>query len=462
MSSTAFHRTPLAVAVCTAVLGAPAGAASLLDDAAPARDLYTAADGYHFNGFDVTALPDGRFAVVWVEENDDIDQEYLKLARFDANGDAVGEPLVVRADVHASVVHRDPVAAADADGDLIVAWNEVDIMYEECSWIAFRRAAPDNTLSSIQYPDPGATSKCQVRAAMNTDGGFVLAWYSKPADSAAEYLGQTFNADGTAITSSPVHLADVGDASLPPALTLQDDTFTLAWTGQQRSLLARQFNLNGTALSSDDFRLDDGAEGTGSLTQMFPALAGDQDGGFVGLWHQLAPEDGALMFSQRGRRRAADGTAGAALEVANDALIADATTMGPMSVATDGNGLILAGWSALVDDNPASRIAAFQDGAPLGDGPVTVAATTPDTEPFSTSTRVVISGRTGTAVWYEQDTGGNAVIRARSLTVPEPGAEPDDVGDGSDSGGGGGGGGTTGLLTLLGLGLLWLRWRARR
>jgi len=167
-------------------------------------------------------------------------------------------------------------------------------------------------------------------------------------------------------------------------------------------MLARRFNLNGTALGDDDVRLDDG----------------DQDGGFVGLWHQLAPEDGELMFSQRGRRRAADSTAGTALEVANDALTLGA--IGPMSVATDGNGLILAG------------------------------STVPEAVTHSENTEVVLRDGTATAVWFDQTVDGPSTLRAGSLTLSDGSVEPGPA----DEGGSSGGGGTTGLLTLLGLGLL--------
>ena len=64
MSYLTFQRTPLAVAVCSAVLCAPVGAASLLDDAAPTVDLYAAPAGYQLDDFEVTALPGGRFAVL--------------------------------------------------------------------------------------------------------------------------------------------------------------------------------------------------------------------------------------------------------------------------------------------------------------------------------------------------------------------------------------------------------------
>jgi len=467
MTAFSLRRTPLAVAVCSAVLCAPVGADDLFDDIAPARDLYTAGAGYVLHGFDVAALPDGHFAVVWEETNDSDDMDYVRLARFDAEGDPVGDIVTVAEDMYTSLPLRDPVVAADASGDMVVAWNVEEVTYDrDCFGVHYKRVSREDVVSEESYLNyENSGRECHVRVAMNDQGAFVLGWYATGYQVPPRYMASTFNADGTAISSSPVLVNDVFDGIiLPPALTMQGDTFTLAWTGPQGRLLAQRYNVNGTALA-DSFRLDNDEYSGPSVSQAYPALAGDEEGGFVGFWYQAEPdgEDGA-DYHQLGHRWAADGTAVAALEAGDDPVRGVAGELAPISVATDGAGLILAGWSFVnIDADPMrqeSRVAAFRDGQRLGDGPVTVATTGEDTEVYSDLTRVVISGDTATVLWYQQESGENAVIRARSVKVSEPAAEAPAPG-GDDNGGGGSSGGASGPLVLLGLGLLALRRRLR-
>ena len=459
MTTFTLRRTPLAVAVCSAVLCAPTGADNLFDDAAPARDLYTAGAGYDFNGFDVTALPDGQFVVVWEETNESDDMDYVRLARFDAEGDPVGDIVTVAEDMYTSLPLRDPVVAADADGDMVVAWNVEDVTVGgDCDWVAYKRVSHEDVVSEESYLNYDDSSReCHVRVAMNDQGAFVLGWYDAPYQASPRYMASAFNADGTAIDSPPVRVDDaLEDFTLPPALTMQGNTFTLAWTGPQGRLLAQRYNVNGTALS-DSFRLDNDEQSGPSVSQTYPPLAADEEGGFVGFWYQVEPEGDR----QLGQRWAADGTAVAALEAGEDAMGGNIDERAPISVATDGDGLILAGWSFVNIDaeRMESRVAAFRDGQRLGDGPMTVATTGEDTDVYSDLTRVVISGGTATVLWYQREPGENAVIRARSVTVSEPAAE--EPAPGGDDNSGGSSGGASGPLVLLGLGLLALRRRLR-
>ena len=466
MTTFSLRRTPLAVAVCSAVLCAPVGAADLFADAAPAQDLYTAGAGYDFSGFDVTALPGGQFAVVWDEINESEETSYVKLARFSADGGEVGEALTLAESSSAHKTLRDPVVAAAANGDMVVAWESRDAVQDlECDSASYKQVSHENTLSDgISL---GSGDLCRVRVAMNDDGAFVLAGYEPGfAEREAAYWAWTFNADGTKATSSRTYMGQAfGRVILPPALTMQGDTFIFSWNGPQGTLRAQRYNVNGTALG-DPFRLDNDEQSGPSVEQTYPALAGDEEGGFVGFWYQADPDgEGGMDYHQLGHRWAADGTAAAALEAGEDDVLGNIEEIAPISVATDGDGLILAGWSFVnIDTDPMrmeSRVAAFSDGQRLGDGPVTVATSGEDTEVYSDLTRVVISGGTATVLWYQRDEGGNAVIRARSFTVPAPAAEEPAPGD-DDNSGGGSSGGASGPLVLLGLGLLALRRRLRR
>ncbi|GAA5131489.1 hypothetical protein [Alloalcanivorax gelatiniphagus] len=462
MTTFTLRRTSLALAVCSVVLCAPAGAASLLDDAAPARDLYTAPEGYRITGFDVSALPDGRFAVVWLELDDSEDMDYVKLARFDAQGDPVGDTVTVQ---EQNLYMREPAVAAAADGDLVVAWNSSDKLVDRgCTSVRYKQVSHEDTVSEGRSLPHGSNSRqCYGRVAMNGEGVFVLGWYDEPSEGRDMYLAQAFNADGTATTTSPIQVGGaIPDVVLPPALTIKGDTFTMAWPGGEDGLSkvrARRYNVNGVSLDAEGFRLDNEEQSGDVVYQSQPALAVGEDGDFVGVWRQVGFDgDGNYESLQLGHHWAADGTAGAALAVGQDPMSGGEVGGSEMSVATNGEGLILVGWVAQYERSE-GRVAAFQGQERLGDGPVTVFAAGPDTSFFSSTTRVAVSGRAATAVWYQQESGENAVIRARSFTVPAPAEAPAPAGD--DNGGGGSSGGASGPLALLGLGLLALRRRLR-
>nr|WP_238400837.1 GlyGly-CTERM sorting domain-containing protein [Alloalcanivorax marinus] len=433
-----FQRTPLAVAVCSAVLCAPVGAASLLDDAAPTVDLYAAPEGYQIEDFEVAALPGGRFAVLWYEADDE-DHEIIKLGRFEADGDLLGDVMSLDAGNASSIDVRDPALAADDDGDLVAAWSLA--LNDDCIAVSYSRIAGDGSLTDEQnYVNAGSGDQCLPAVTMDADGRFLLAWYHE--DAAPEYRALAFNADGTAMGDFFV----LGEAQNgAPALALQGDTLMAAWSAYVSSaggdvVLGRRFNLNGTALEAEPFRLDDGSEAGLSLDQRQPALAADEDGGFLAMWSQEVWPDHVKTLTMQGRHWAADGTPGETLAVPTGGL----DTGGP-SLASDGDGLVVVGWSqALPDENGGeSRVMAFRDGAPLDDGAAVVATSTiPEAVDHSLNTEVVLGDGTATVVWFAQEDGGPSTLRARTLSVEDaPG----------DGGGGGGGGGSTGLLALLAL-----------
>ena len=460
----AFPRAPLALMAGAAVLCSPAGAASLLDDAAPMMELYAPPETISVHGFDVADLPDGLFALVWSEYNSDTALYYVRLARFDANGNAAGEVLELWSSSGPLI---SPVVAADNDGDLVVAW---DIQDRDCGTLGYTRISADNTIASPQSLShgAGAGSDCEVQVTMSDDGRYAFGWRHESADTTPVYVAQTFNADGSSIAPS-FEVAPVFTIFPGMAIAMQGDTLAVAWTADVEPgypLLARRYNQNGTALGDGSFRLDNGAADS-SVIQTSPALVQDPKGGFLGMWHQARMIDGDFVDSQRGQRWAADGTARAELVVSDDNMAGTGpdslarrggNRIAP-SLATNNEGLILAGWSAKLDyADRFSRIAAFDGDQRLGDGAATVWSYNQGDYHYSGKTAVALSGRTAIAVWYEENADMEYKIRARSLTLPEAASNITTA----SGGGGGGGGGASGLLALFGLGLLDLRRRARR
>ncbi|HIK74115.1 MAG TPA: hypothetical protein EYG00_05365, partial [Alcanivorax sp.] len=325
MSSTAFQRTPLAMAVCAALFHASAHAApDPADDPAPGDTLtlYTAANDLRLQNFDVAALPDGRFAVAWLERNLDDINETIKLARFGNDGAQDGDTLTVFSDGSGSISLSNPVMAADGDGDLVLAW-EADVGGNECTdTVAFTLLPSEGMPGIMQWAPETSGQHCDVSLAMNQDGAFVLGWTLEDPDNVSQrfqYQARRFNADGTAMGAAET-LAQAGNTLFAMALAMQGDTWLAAWSTYDNGLVihGQRFNINGTALDATPFRLDDGSQQGTSLSQVYPTLVADEDGGFVGVWHQMEAVDSQPVTSIQGQRLQADGTAGADFLIASD------------------------------------------------------------------------------------------------------------------------------------------------
>tara|TARA_A100001391_G_scaffold105461_1_gene70532 strand:+ start:615 stop:1961 length:1347 start_codon:yes stop_codon:yes gene_type:complete len=448
------------MAVCAALFHAPAHAApEPVDDPAPGSvlTLYTAAADQGLQNFDVAALPDGRFAVAWLERNEGNVNETIKLARFDSDGARIGDTVTVFSDVSSSISLSNPVMAADGDGDLVLAW-EADVSGNDCTdTVAFMLLPSEGMPGIMQWAPETSGQHCDVALAMNQDGAFVLGWTLEDPDNVSQrfqYQTRRFNADGSAMAYSE-NLAPAGNAVSPMALAMHGDTWLAAWSTYDNGLVlkAQRFNINGTALDQAPFRLDDGSQEGTSLSQVYPTLMADEDGGFVGVWHQMEAVGGQPVTSVQSQRRRADGTAGAGFLIANDTEIS--MPIPPLGLALYGDQLLTT-WSDLRQAPPVSLAAGVDGDASVGD-PVAIVSGDEDTVDYSLATRVVVTDTVAALVWFQQQDGESYEIKALVQPLPEtPDPEPAPEQDNDDNGG------TTGLLTLLGLGLLGLRRRVRR
>jgi len=452
------------MAVCAALFHAPVHAApGPVDDPVPGDTLtlYAAAADHNLQNFDVTALPDDRFAVAWLERDQDEITQTIKLARFDNTGTPIDEPQTVFEYVYGSISLSNPVIAADGDGDLVVAW-EASFSNNECSDAVSVKVVPsDGTPTDMEWASDSSRQHCNVALAMNEDGAFIVGWTQDDEYNSNEryqYQTRRFNADGSAMAYSE-NLAPAGNAVFPMALAMHGDTWLAAWSTYDNGLVlkAQRFNINGTALDQAPFRLDDGSQEGTSLSQVYPTLMADEDGGFVGVWHQMEAVGGQPVTSVQGQRRRADGTAGAGFLIANDTEIS--MPIPPLGLALYGDQLLTT-WSDLRQTPPVSLVAGVDGDASVGD-PVALVGGDEDTVDYSLRTRVVVTDTMAALVWFQQQDGESYEIKALVQPLPEtpdpePAPEPAPEQDDDHSGG------ATGLLTLLGLGLLALRRRVRR
>lgn len=449
MARNGFRVFSLVIGVGAAFV-AGVSAASVLDEGEPVN-LYTAEAGVRFVGFDVAALPDNDFAVTWLERNAADQTESLRVARFDQNGERLGDALILSETPEAENYPRlsDPVIGANSAGDMVVVWNSGSAEgASECrQFVQFRLVDSDGTASPVQlFFYPGAGFNCNPEVAMNEQGLSVLsAWYGLE----DKYLMQLRGQDGTSVGGPMTRGQNVGSA-LPMAVALQESSGMAVWSEQEGPgtvLLASRFGLTGGSLGDGDFRFDNNAHDANGLYQGLVSLDATADGGYLGAW--LQTEDGGQqpVYSQRIQRWRADGTAAGSARVGGTSF--DAATDRMDLDAGAGDSAILA-WTHSGDDGARNRYATVVYGnRAVRDNPAMIAQSDAGLFDSSALTRVALADDTAMVLWYEQDEESNGpVLKARIGERPAPAAESD---------GGSGGGGPVGPMVLLGTLALLLR-----
>ncbi len=471
MRHAAFARAPLAMAV-GAALSAPASAA-LFEEAAPSFTVRATGDDFAISGFDLTALPDDRFAVLWTETG--VGQDRLRLQRFDVDGNALAAPLTVREEpVGASESMGLPSLAADDQGNLVASWHEQPYpsYVRSCrNTLWFTRIDSGDTLATpIQVPGTDE-QLCASDMDVDGDGDVALAWTADSGDGRSQQFA-TYDATSTPLGDGTA----AGDGS-GAAVALNDDgTLMVVWSAMEAQavrVLGRRFALNGSALG-DAFRLDNGEVPDTPTLEDDPTVVHAGDGGFVVQWldHLSNPPEGYQAFVVQARHWGSDGAPGAALEMVNRTAGPSQALTAP-SLAADDDGALVSAWGfESAGDPPEARATAFDANGDLVGERATLVETLPEDETFfgnEGTPKVALSKDLAAMAWYND---GGDTLQAR--VAPRLDLTPPDGGDGSDGGsdGGSGGvddddddhlfGGAGGPLALAGLALLALRRRLHR
>ena len=423
-----------------AALNPALSVASVLDQGEPVN-LYAAEAGVRFVGFDVAALPGNEFAVTWLERNAADQTESLRVARFDQNGEQLGDALIMDETLGTDNYPRlsNPVIATNSVGNSVAVWNSGSAEgASECrQFVRFRLVDSNGTASPVQlFFYPGAGFNCNPEVAMNEQGLSVLsAWYGLE----DKYLMQLRGQDGTSVGGPMTRGQNVGSA-LPMAVGLQESSGMAVWSEQEGPgtvLLASHFGLGGYGLGDGDFRFDNNAHDANGLYQGSVKVAATADGGYLGAWLQTEDDGGQPVYSQQIQRWRADGTAAGSARVGGTSF--DAST-DRMDLDAGAGGSAILAWTGSGDDGGRKRYATVVEGArAVVDTPVVVAQSGAGLFDSSEVTRVALADSTAMVLWYEQDEESSGpVLKARIGTLSE---------ETSDSGGGGGG--STGPLVLL-------------
>ncbi|MCH2556677.1 MAG: hypothetical protein MK005_05180 [Alcanivorax sp.] len=439
MARNGFRVFPLVIGVGAAFV-AGVSAASVLDDGEPIN-LYAADAGVRFVGFDVAALPDNHFAVTWLERNAADQTESLRVARFDQNGEPLGDALVISETFETENYPNlsDPVIAASPAGNSVVVWNSGNNGgTSECrTSVLFQLINSDGTASSSGLSEHAAGgSNCYLDVAMNEQGLFSLSMLQWPI---TQYVVQVFGQDGMGI-SAPLAFRRAPGPEIPLAVALQESSGMAVWSQQEEQgtvLLAHRYDLAGYSLGDGDFRFDNNAHDADGLYQGSVSLDATANGGYLGAWLQSEDDGQQLVYSQHIQRWRADGTAAGSARVGGTAFESSTDRMDLDAGA--GDSAILA-WTHSRDDGARERYATVVYGhRAVRDNPTVIAQSEAGLFESSALTKVALADDTAMVLWYEQDDEDSGpVLKARIGTLLDKTVDS-----------GGGGGGSTGPMVLL-------------
>lgn len=235
----------------------------------------------------IAGLADGRFVVVWGDENPGKSEGGLRAQVFNADGSKAGRDFWVN---KAEGALSEPTIAVLADGRFVVAWTDGNQTGGDTNATAVLAQIfnGDGSKSGGDFLVNTTTKQAQQEPTITglADGGFVVAWTDRETQaSVGDVRAQVFNGDGSKLGGEfLVNTVTEGEEfeHEPTIAGLADGRFVVAWTdvglGEPLEVRAQIFNAGGSK-SGGEFLVNTSAE-----DGYEPTITGLADGRFVVAW----------------------------------------------------------------------------------------------------------------------------------------------------------------------------------
>lgn len=221
----------------------------------------------------ITALADGRFAVVWRDVASKNSAGVIRAQTFDPDGTPLGSEFTVLTSVLGS--RSAPALAGQLDGGFAVAWVESTPTLSDPSGASIRVR-----INGVERQVNTTVTGSQTSPTMATlaDGRVVVAWVDGAGGADPNIRAQIFNADGSRSGIEFSVNQTLGGAQEQPMVTaLADGRFVATWADNSGSVFsthAQIFNADGSASGSE---INVGSNPLGSLYE-HPSIAAMADG----------------------------------------------------------------------------------------------------------------------------------------------------------------------------------------
>lgn len=222
----------------------------------------------------VSALPTGRFVVVWEYVNAAKESNEIYIQRFNADGSPDGKASQVNTGTKGD--QGDPEVVTLADGSYVVTWtretdNDVKIKDEFGHVVDVREVTTAVDIFMQRYSAAGKKAGGEVQVNKGTGffndpaitalkgGGYVIAWATS--DERDTYNGesrlfaQIYDKNGVKV-GSELLVANSDDHDYFPSLSASDDGgFVITWessdrdNSSDRDVFAKKYDVNGNSLT---------------------------------------------------------------------------------------------------------------------------------------------------------------------------------------------------------------------
>lgn len=240
-----------------------------------------------FNAIDqraanIAMLPNGGFVVTWMSLNQDGDRQGIYARRFNAQGQAAGDPVLVNTTTTGN--QRNANIAVSADGSFVIAWiSEGQVARTD---IFFQRFNSDGTRRGTETRANQFTTDLQeeVSVAIAANGDFILTWADISQDKSGwGVYARSYRADGTAKGDEfLVNSTTANDQRLPAVAMQPNGGFVIAWTapdGNSNGIFARRYSAAGVP-QGKEFLVNSDISGI----QRNASIALEADGDAVFTW----------------------------------------------------------------------------------------------------------------------------------------------------------------------------------
>jgi hypothetical protein len=232
----------------------------------------------------ITALPDGRFVVVWSDTSNGVDVD-IRARVFNADGSPMADEFAVGSTV--ADQQYEPAVSALQDGRFVVTWSDTSNGTDVD--VRARIFNGDGSPSAGEFIVTTMTAADQFEPTVATlaDGRFVATWADNSGAS-CDIHARVFHADGTPASADFVINSTAARSQYQPVITaLPDGRFAIAWTDDSRSggdvsslaIRAAVFNPDGSAAKREFL-----VNSTSAGPQLDPTITALADGRFVVAW----------------------------------------------------------------------------------------------------------------------------------------------------------------------------------
>jgi hypothetical protein len=331
------------------ILWLVAGLASAAEAARPVGtefqvNGYTSGDqGYPV----VCRAPAGAFVVAWEAYEQDGDGRAIFARRFATEGEALGSEFQVNEFTLQS--QQLPAIACGEDGAFVVVWES--LTQDGSSYGVFaRRFDGEGVALGGEFQVNAYTAEQQLGAGVcaQAGGGFVVTWYSFEQEGEADSYGvfaRRFDAEGTAQEEFQVASYTLGTQEFPAVACDDQGDFVVVWHADQQDgdsygVFARRFASDGTPFG-EEFQVNSYTY----YSQQLPAVAAGAGGAFVVVWETYGYQDGD-SYGVFARRFAGDGA-----PIGDDFQVNSYTLFSQEApqIAMSGNGDFIIAWSSSHD-----------------------------------------------------------------------------------------------------------------